>query len=260
MLAAGCDTSRTRPSPLSDPPDRSRRRRREAERRVPGAATVHRKLRAVVDDVDLGGRVVRTWSYDGTIPAPVLRARVGDVLDVDLGNDLPESTTIHWHGIAAAQRHGRRPPPTQDRVDPGRHFRYRFIVDAPGTYWYHSHMGDQADRGLYAPIVVDDPAARRPSTSSTCWCSTTGSTASARRRIASRRCSSVGPTARRHRFIGEFRSDAARWRGGPDRVPGLPREREAADRSADVRRAAGWPRPPAHRQRRCRDAVPVRGR
>jgi len=219
VLAAGCDTSRARPSPRLILPTDPAVARREAERRVRGAATVHRKLRSVVGDVDLGGRVVRTWSYDGTIPAPVLRARIGDVLDVDLGNDLPESTTIHWHGIELRNDMDGVHHLTQAGVDPGRHFRYRFVVDAPGTYWYHSHVGTQADRGLYAPIVVEDPAAAPVDVEHVLvlddWIDGLGATPD---RIAELlECRTDCPPSP---FIGDFRSDALGGAVGRIAYPG----------------------------------------
>ena len=55
------------------------------------------------------------------------------------------------------QRHGRRPPVTQERIQPGAEFTYDFVAPDHGTYWYHSHSGLQADRGLFGALVVEDP-------------------------------------------------------------------------------------------------------
>jgi multicopper oxidase len=46
---------------------------------------------------------------------------------------------------------------TQPAVEPGSQFTYRFTAPDPGTYWFHPHMGLELDRGLYAPLIVDDP-------------------------------------------------------------------------------------------------------
>ena len=43
-------------------------------------------------------------------------------------------------------------------VPAGESFTYRFIVPDPGTCWFHPHMGLDLDRGMYAPLIVDDPA------------------------------------------------------------------------------------------------------
>src|SRR6266511_3115659 len=47
---------------------------------------------------------------------------------------------------------------TQPPVRPGGRFAYEFTVPDPGTYWFHPHVGLQLDRGLYGPLLVDDPA------------------------------------------------------------------------------------------------------
>lgn len=46
---------------------------------------------------------------------------------------------------------------TQRAVKPGADFTYRFTVPHAGTYWFHPHSGTQQDRGLYAPLIVEDP-------------------------------------------------------------------------------------------------------
>jgi multicopper oxidase len=50
------------------------------------------------------------------------------------------------------------PGMTQAPVPAGREFSYAFAVAAAGTYWYHPHVGVQLDRGLYGPLIVEDPA------------------------------------------------------------------------------------------------------
>ena len=108
--------------------------------------------------VDLGGLVVPTWSYDGQIPGPEIRVRKGDVIQALLVNQLPAETTVHWHGVAIRNNMDGVPGMTQAPVPAGREFTYRFAVAEPGTYWYHPHVGVQLDRGLYGPLIVEDPA------------------------------------------------------------------------------------------------------
>jgi FtsP/CotA-like multicopper oxidase with cupredoxin domain len=108
-------------------------------------------------EVDLGGRVVRTWVYGDAVPGPVLRGRAGDTLAVLVDNQLPEDTTVHWHGLAVPNDMDGVPGLTQTSIAPGRQLTYRFTLPYPGTYWYHPHVGVQADRGLYGALIVDDP-------------------------------------------------------------------------------------------------------
>ena len=108
--------------------------------------------------VDLGGLRVATWAYGPAIPGPELRVRAGDLLRARFTNDLPEPTTVHWHGIAIRNDMDGVPSLTQEAVAPGGTFLYEFTPPDPGTFWFHPHFGLHLDRGLYAPLVVEDPA------------------------------------------------------------------------------------------------------
>ncbi|MGA8117525.1 MAG: multicopper oxidase family protein [Actinocatenispora sp.] len=129
----------------------------EAARHRSGAGTVDARLEPRADSVDLGGRTVRTWAYDGAVPGPLLRGDVGDQMRVRLTNRLPAPTTAHWHGVALRNDADGVPHLTQPPVPPGCRHEYAFTLPRPGTYWYHSHLGVQRDRGLYGPLIVDDP-------------------------------------------------------------------------------------------------------
>ncbi|MCW2931749.1 MAG: putative multicopper oxidase [Actinomycetia bacterium] len=114
-------------------------------------------LQAIAGPADLGGVTVHTWSYGGEIPGPEIRVRRGDVIQAVLASRLPQATTVHWHGIAIRDNMDGVPGLTQAPVAPGRDFTYRFTAEDPGTYWYHPHAGTQLDRGLYGPLIVEDP-------------------------------------------------------------------------------------------------------
>ena len=123
-----------------------------------GTAAVVKTLTAKQSTVDLGGPTVRTWTYDDVLPGPLLRAKAGDFVLVNLKNELPDDTTVHWHGIALSNAADGVPDMTQKPVGPGETYQYSFLVPDPGTYFFHPHVGLQLDRGLYAPLIVDDPA------------------------------------------------------------------------------------------------------
>lgn len=127
------------------------------EQRNRTGRVVSRTLRAAPTTMDLGGRRVRTWAYDGTLPGPALHATAGDELRVSLVNELPEPTTVHWHGLALRNDMDGVPGLTMPEVVEGASFDYRFIVPDPGTYWFHPHVGAQLDTGLSAPLIVADP-------------------------------------------------------------------------------------------------------
>ncbi len=108
--------------------------------------------------VDLGGPVVATWSFGGQVPGPEIRVRKGQILRALLVNQLPVGTTVHWHGVAIRNDMDGVPGMTQAPVPAGREFTYSFTVAEAGTYWYHPHVGVQLDRGLYGPLIVEDPS------------------------------------------------------------------------------------------------------
>jgi FtsP/CotA-like multicopper oxidase with cupredoxin domain len=114
-------------------------------------------LEAAETEVDLGGRVVRSWAYGGQVPGPPLRVTAGQPLEVRLRNRLPDATTIHWHGIATPWDQDGVPDLPAPPIGPGGDGGYRFTPPDPGTYWYHPHVGVQLDRGLYGVVVVEDP-------------------------------------------------------------------------------------------------------
>lgn len=129
----------------------------EAARRVTGTV-VRRTLTATPMTLDLGGTTADTWAYRGASATEPIRATVGDRLQVTLTNDLPDSTTAHWHGLALRNDMDGVPHLTQQPIAPGETFTYDFALSHPGTYWFHPHSGTQFDRGLYAPLIIDDPA------------------------------------------------------------------------------------------------------
>lgn len=129
-----------------------------AQRRVgqagPGSSI---ELRAEEVTIDLAGRSATTWGYNGTVPGPLVRVRAGDTLRATVVNNVEDPTTIHWHGIRLVNAMDGVPDVTQPAIAPGGEFSYEFVVPDPGTFFFHPHVGLQLDRGLYAPLVVDDP-------------------------------------------------------------------------------------------------------
>ncbi|MGD9618619.1 MAG: multicopper oxidase family protein [Mycolicibacterium sp.] len=116
-------------------------------------------ITAAAADIDLGaGIVVSTWAWDRQVPANEIRLSRGQTLNITLSNELPEPSTIHWHGLAIPNDMDGVPILTQQAVAPGETYRYQFVVPDAGTYWAHPHFGSQLDRGLYAPVIIEDPA------------------------------------------------------------------------------------------------------
>ncbi|MEU2183870.1 multicopper oxidase family protein [Streptomyces thermolilacinus] len=116
------------------------------------------RVTATAATLDLGaGLTVRSWAYDGELPGKEVRVTAGDTLALTLANHLPRATSLHWHGLALRNDMDGVPGLTQRNIAPGTEFTYHFAVPHPGTYWFHPHSGTQQDRGLYAPLIVEDP-------------------------------------------------------------------------------------------------------
>jgi len=132
----------------------------EASDRNPDPSTVEIDLTARVADVEVApGKVVHAWTYGGGIPGPLIRARVGDRVIVHFTNELPQPTTIHWHGVRVPIEMDGVPDVSQPEVKPGGTFTYDFIARDAGLYWYHPHVmsAAQVGFGLYGALLVDDP-------------------------------------------------------------------------------------------------------
>jgi len=99
-------------------------------------------------------------TVNGSLPAPILRWREGDIVTLRVTNLLPETSSIHWHGIILPSAMDGVPGIANGfaGIKPGETFTYQFPVTQSGTYWYHSHSGFQEQTGLYGPIVIDPRA------------------------------------------------------------------------------------------------------
>lgn len=153
--AAGCTDSRQQPTGAFVAPDGDEVRSAEANRNPGPVRDV--RLTATVGTVDLGGLTVTTWTYGGVVPGTPIRVKAGEVVRATLTNRLPQHTTVHWHGLALRNDADGVPGITQPPIAAGAEHVYQFTAANPGTYWFHPHAGAQLDRGLYAPLIVEDP-------------------------------------------------------------------------------------------------------
>jgi FtsP/CotA-like multicopper oxidase with cupredoxin domain len=126
----------------------------------PDPHIVEINLEAVVAKVEIApGLRVEAWTYNGGIPGPLIRVRVGDRLIVHFSNTLPKPTTVHWHGLRIPIQMDGVPGHSQPEVPPGGSFTYDFVVPDAGLYWYHPHVmsAAQVGFGLYGALLVEDP-------------------------------------------------------------------------------------------------------
>lgn len=121
----------------------------------PGVVEVDLTASALEWDPGTGVMLSEGVAYDGTVPGPLIEANVGDTLVVHYHNDLPEPSTIHWHGIRLeSDMDGGMQ--MMDPVPAGGDFDYVFTVPDAGFYWYHPHLDGATllERGLYGAVIV----------------------------------------------------------------------------------------------------------
>lgn len=106
--------------------------------------------------VNVTGNPSIAKTVNGMLSGPTLRWKEGDIVTINVTNNLSEDTSIHWHGIIL--------PPAMDGVPgfsnfngikPGEIFTYKFPILQSGTYWYHSHSGFQEQEGVFGAIIIE---------------------------------------------------------------------------------------------------------
>ncbi len=133
-----------------------------------GVRVYHLVTRAVRWEILPGVRVT-ALTYNGIVPGPEIRAPYGARVRVIVKNELPEPTTVHWHGIAVPNSMDGVPDVTQPPIQPGETFTYEFRAipagrsSKGGTFLYHSHVEEdrQMGLGLSGVLVIEPPRAER---------------------------------------------------------------------------------------------------
>ncbi|MGZ4756684.1 MAG: multicopper oxidase domain-containing protein [Acidimicrobiia bacterium] len=104
------------------------------------------------------GKTVKAWTYNGTVPGPMIKVATGDKVRIVLTNDLPQSTSLHMHGIEAPNSMDGVPFITQDPIEPGKSFTYDFVAKGPAVGMYHSHdyAVSQVSNGMAGALIIGD--------------------------------------------------------------------------------------------------------
>ncbi|MSO64836.1 MAG: hypothetical protein EXQ85_03370 [Alphaproteobacteria bacterium] len=102
--------------------------------------------------------IAGAYAYNQQVPGPLLRVRPGERIRIRVRNELPEATTVHWHGLDIPNEQDGVPLLTQAPIERGATHVYEFVVpETPGTFFYHSHLA--ADRqqavGLYGALIIE---------------------------------------------------------------------------------------------------------
>lgn len=105
----------------------------------------------------VAGRTIAGYAFNGQIPGPLIRVERGAEIIVEVKNETPEPTSVHWHGLRLENEFDGVPGLTQDPIPAGGNFTYRLRFPDAGLYWYHPHHREDIwqDAGLFGNIRVD---------------------------------------------------------------------------------------------------------
>jgi FtsP/CotA-like multicopper oxidase with cupredoxin domain len=111
-------------------------------------------------------KTVTAYAINRQVPGPRLELTEGDRVRINFTNHLPDSSTMHWHGLIVPNQMDGPAYITQVPVAPGGRYVYEYVVQQAGTYFYHSHAKPDRQQGfgLYGALIIRPraPAAEPP--------------------------------------------------------------------------------------------------
>ncbi len=107
-------------------------------------------------------KTIDVWGFNGSAPGPTIQVTQGDKVRVIFRNELPESSSLHWHGFEDQLGNDGMPGISQAPVKPGESFTYNFVITQEGTYFYHSHMAMQELAGMLGAFIMHPKVPYRP--------------------------------------------------------------------------------------------------
>ena len=113
---------------------------------------------SVIDWEVAPGQIVEAWAYNRQVPGPQIIVDVGDKVQVELTNNTPMGTDIHWHGIHTPNDQDGVSPYTQDPIKTGETYTYEFVADEPAIGMYHAHLHSQVSvvNGMFAAFRIGE--------------------------------------------------------------------------------------------------------
>lgn len=102
----------------------------------------------------LPGYKMNVWGFNGSMPGPTIEVTQGDRIRIIVHNELPEETTVHWHGFELPVQYDGSHTLTQNPIKPGNSFAYEFDIHEEGTFFYHTHVAMQEAFGMVGFIIV----------------------------------------------------------------------------------------------------------
>ncbi len=131
---------------------------------IPNASPIYlennQSVEFSIDTIEkiIDGKKVKMFGYNNQSPGPMLVANQGDIVTINVKNNLNIPTTTHWHGLRLDYKSDGVPHLTQDPIQPGETFQYTLKFPDTGIFVYHPHVRTemQVDMGLYGNILVQD--------------------------------------------------------------------------------------------------------
>jgi FtsP/CotA-like multicopper oxidase with cupredoxin domain len=104
------------------------------------------------------GKIVKAWTYNGEVPAPEIHVSTGDKVRIIFKNSLPQSTSLHFHGIRVPNVMDGVDPYTEAPTVPGAEHIYEFEAKGPAVGIYHSHHNaqEQIPNGMFGAFTIDE--------------------------------------------------------------------------------------------------------
>jgi nitrite reductase (NO-forming) len=121
-----------------------------------GPTTVQVDLKTIETEGPLHkGVKYRFWTFDGTVPGPMVRVRVGDTVEFTLTNDKDsgDDHSIDIHAVTGNLGGG-----AVSQAEPGQSKKFTFKTLNPGLYIYHcatSHIPTHIANGMYGMMLVE---------------------------------------------------------------------------------------------------------
>lgn len=100
----------------------------------------------------------QTWGINGSYLGPTLRAKNGEPIQINVTNQLGQTTSIHWHGMHLPAKMDGGP---HQPIQPNTTWSPNWTLKQPAaTLWYHPHphgeTEDHVYRGLAGMFIIDD--------------------------------------------------------------------------------------------------------
>jgi FtsP/CotA-like multicopper oxidase with cupredoxin domain len=129
---------------------------------IDGGVKVFKLTSEVVQRKIAPFKTIDVWGYNGSCPGPTIQIQQGDRVRVIFENRLPESTTVHWHGLEIPIEQDGVPWISQKPIPPGEKHTYEFTVRQEGTFFYHAHSAMQEMMGQIGLFIAHPEKPYKP--------------------------------------------------------------------------------------------------